>query len=272
MNRENRWIKRAESIPWDEIEHRYAELFKNKKGNVAKPLRLALGSCIIQAEYSFSDEETVLQIQETPYLQFFCGFSEYVDARPFDSSLMVYFRKRLTPEILGEINELIIQKAQEKKESECHDDDKDSHDKPEPPSNSGTLIVDATCAPSQIKYPQDTELLNKARENTEEMIDEMHDPAQGKRPRTYRKGAHKNYLKFARSRKRTGKQIRKSVKQQLGYLKRNLKVIDQMLASGRILAEKHQKRLQTVRTFVFCKHFLQKVASNFSIVLQLHFP
>ncbi len=246
--------------------------FSKTKKAMWQNLRLALGSCIIQAEYSFSDEETVLQIQETPYLQFFCGFSEYVDARPFDSSLMVYFRKRLTPEILGEINELIIQKAQEKKESECHDDDKDSHDKPEPPSNSGTLIVDATCAPSQIKYPQDTELLNKARENTEEMIDEMHDPAQGKRPRTYRKGAHKNYLKFARSRKRTGKQIRKSVKQQLGYLKRNLKVIDQMLASGRILAEKHQKRLQTVRTFVFCKHFLQKVASNFSIVLQLHFP
>ena len=51
INPENRWIKRAESIPWDEIEHRYAELFKNKKGNVAKPLRLALGTCIIQAEY-----------------------------------------------------------------------------------------------------------------------------------------------------------------------------------------------------------------------------
>jgi transposase, IS5 family len=233
----------------DEIEHRYAALFKNKRGNVAKPLRLALGACIIQAEYSYSDGETVLQIQETPYLQFFCGFTEYVDARPFDSSLMVYFRKRLTPEILGEINELIIQKAlQEKKETVCQDDDKNNHDKPEPPQNGGTLIVDATCAPSQIKYPQDTELLNEARENTEEMIDAIHDPVQGKRPRTYRKKAHKNYLKFARSRRRTGKQIRKSVKQQLGYLRRNLEVIDRMLVSGKVLTEKHQKRLQTVRT------------------------
>jgi transposase, IS5 family len=217
MSPENRWIKRAESIPWDEIEHRYAELFKNKRGNVAKPLRLALSACIIQAEYSYSDGETVLLIQETPCLQFFCGFTEYVDARPFDSSLMVYFRKRLTPEILGEINELIIQKAQEKNEADHHDDDK-----PERPQNSGTLIVDATCAPSQIKYPQDTELLNEARENTEEMIDAIHNPVQGKRPRTYRKKAHKNYLKFARSRRRTGKQIRKSIKQQLGYLRRNL--------------------------------------------------
>ena len=43
------------------------------KGNVAKPLRLALGACIIQAEYGYSDEETALQIQENPYLQYFCG-------------------------------------------------------------------------------------------------------------------------------------------------------------------------------------------------------
>ncbi len=77
MSPNNRWVKRAESIPWDEIEYRYAKLFKNRKGNVAKPLRLALGACIIQSEYGFSDEETVLQIQEGPYLQFFCGFPQY---------------------------------------------------------------------------------------------------------------------------------------------------------------------------------------------------
>ena len=51
MSEENRWIKKAESIPWKEIEHRYAAQFTNKKGNVAKPLRLALGACIIQADY-----------------------------------------------------------------------------------------------------------------------------------------------------------------------------------------------------------------------------
>jgi hypothetical protein len=51
MSAENRWVKKAESIPWSEIEQRYARLFTNKKGNVAKPLRLALGACIIQAEY-----------------------------------------------------------------------------------------------------------------------------------------------------------------------------------------------------------------------------
>lgn len=72
MNPENRWVERAESIPWEEIESRYSRLFTNNKGNVAKPLRLVLGACIIQAEYGYSDEEVCLQIQEGPYLQFFC--------------------------------------------------------------------------------------------------------------------------------------------------------------------------------------------------------
>ncbi|MBP1737388.1 MAG: transposase family protein, partial [Oscillospiraceae bacterium] len=109
MNPENRWVKKAEIIPWTEIEQRCAKLFTNKKGNAAKPLRLALGACIIQAEYRFSDEETAQMIQEHPYFQYFCGYPGYDDSKlPFDPSLMVYFRKRLTPEILGEINEMIL--------------------------------------------------------------------------------------------------------------------------------------------------------------------
>lgn len=47
MSPNNRWIKKAETIPWAEIEEQYAKLFTNRKGNVAKPLRLALGACII---------------------------------------------------------------------------------------------------------------------------------------------------------------------------------------------------------------------------------
>jgi len=68
LKERNRWVKKAQTIPWPEIVRRYAALFTNRKGNVAKPLRLALGACIIQAEYGDSGEETALQIQENPYL------------------------------------------------------------------------------------------------------------------------------------------------------------------------------------------------------------
>jgi hypothetical protein len=100
---ENRWVKKAATIPWDEIETRYATLFESETGNVAKPLRLALGSLIIQTERGVSDVELTLQIQETPCLQYFCGMPGYMDKPPFDASTLVWFRKRLTEEILGEI-------------------------------------------------------------------------------------------------------------------------------------------------------------------------
>lgn len=237
LREDNRWIKKAQIIPWAKIEDRYAALFPSKTGNVAKPLRLALGALFIQQEYGYSDEETVLQIQENPYLQYFCGYSGFDDSKPpFDSSSMVHFRKRITPEILAEINEMIIQRAQQDKN---HDNDNDG--------NGGTMIVDATCAPSQIRYPQDISLLNEARENAEKLVDLLHDPADGKKPRTYRERAKKDYLKYTRSHKHTAKMTRKSIGKQLGFLKRDLSHIDRMLKSGKPLTVRQLQRLYTIR-------------------------
>ena len=243
----NRWVRKAQTIPWLEIEKRYAALFTNRKGNVAKPLRLALGACIIQAEYGYSDEETAMQIQENPYLQYFCGYAGYDDKKlPFDPSLMVYFRKRLTPEVLGEINEMTLRDAKERQAQESKDDD-DSGDTSGNGGNSGTMIVDATCAPSHIRYPQDVSLLNEARENAERLLDALHDPADGKKPRTYRKRARKDYLKYARCRKHTAKITRKAIGKQLNYLNRDLKAIDGKLQLGKTLTDRQTERLDTIR-------------------------
>ncbi len=255
LSRDNRWVKKAGSIPWDEIEVRYAKLFVNHKGNVAKPLRLGLGACIIQAEYGYSDIEITLQIQENPYLQFFCGYCGYDDSKPpFDPSLMVYFRKRLTPEVLGGINEMIIAKAEAKfsekssgPEDDRHDDNHDNGNNDGGNScNSGTMIVDATCAPSEIRHPNDASLLNEARECAEEMIDSMHIPGE-KKPRTYRNKAHKDYLKLTRNRKPTAKLIRNTNGKLLNYLCRDLYHIESMLSSGKKLSEAQRNRLDTLR-------------------------
>ena len=242
LKESNRWVKKAQTIPWLEIEKRYAALFTNRKGNVAKPLRLALGACIIQAEYGFSDEETALMIQENPYLQYFCGYAGYDDSKlPFDPSLMVYFRKRLTPEVLGEINEMILRDVAKPDEKKDDDNDDDGS------GNSGTLTIDATCAPSNIRYPQDVSLLNEARENAEKLLDVLHDPADGKKPRSYRKRARKDYLKYTRSRKHSAQQTRAAIRKQLSYLKRDLESVDTKLALGKQLTDRQTERLDTLR-------------------------
>ena len=146
---------------------------------------------------------------------------------------------RLTPEILGEINEMILRAVAQPAK---HEDDDDQGDG----GNSGTMIVDATCAPSNIRYPQDASLLNEARENTEKLLDELHNPADGRKPRTYRKQAHRDFLQFSRSRKKTAKKVRKAVGQQLRYLRRNLSAIEEKLALGRTLSPRQTERLTTI--------------------------
>ena len=248
MNPENRWIKKAELIPWTEIEERYANLFPSKTGMPAKPLRVALGSLIIQKQYGYSDRELVEQLTENPYYQYFIGLPGYQEETPFVPSLLVEFRKRLTDEILGEINEMIL--------SYNHPDDEtrsggsgasgDSGDTEED-KNSGTLLLDATCAPQHIAFPQDINLLNEARENLEEIIDAVCYEYNETKPRTYRINARKDYLALAKQKKRTAKRIRKAIKKQLQYVRRDLGYIDRFLKEGKKLSEKQENRLTIIR-------------------------
>lgn len=100
MNPENRWIKMADAIPWEVFEKKYSRLFKGKNGRVAKPLRLALGSLIIQTKYQYSDRELVEQLTENPYYQYFIGFPGYQEEPPIDASTLVLFRKRLKMDVM----------------------------------------------------------------------------------------------------------------------------------------------------------------------------
>lgn len=250
MNPENRWVKKADTIPWDAIEEKYAALFPGIKGMPAKPLRTALGSLLIQKQYQFSDRELVEQIRENPYFQFFIGLQGYKDETPFVPSLMVEFRKRLTEDILCEINEMIIAyNAPDDPTPGGSGDSSDSDNGSD--NNSGTLILDATCAPQNISYPQDVNLLNEARENLEAMIDGLCYEYNYYRPRLYRKNARKEYLSLAKCRKRTAKRIRKAIKAQLQYIQRDLKQMDAFLeVDGIELNEKQQARLAVIRELV----------------------
>lgn len=245
MNPDNRWVKKADLIPWDEIEDRYANLFPSHTGMPAKPLRVALGSLIIQKRYSYSDRELAEQITENPYYQYFIGLRGYQQAAPYAPSLLVEFRKRLTDEVLGEINEMIIRYN--------HPDDStpDGGDTPseeeEAAPNSGTLILDATCAPQNIAFPQDINLLNEARGNLETMIDTVCHEHNEPKPRTYRVNARKDYLALAKQRRRTSKAIRNAIKKQLQYVRRDLGYIDAFLKEGKALSAKDAVRLGTIR-------------------------
>ena len=243
LNPENEWVKLAAIIPWWVFEKKYAEQFPSNTGQPACSVRQTLGSQIIKEKYQFSDEMTVAHIAMNPYLQYFIGLTEYRQTAPFDSSMMSRFRQRLTPEMLQDVNDVITGRKTAEQiadETEDHDDSGDgsagsgseggqSETKDEP--NEGALILDATCAPQAIRFPTDTSLLNEARQNTEGIIDALHAAGLtgGRKPRTYRIVARKQYNGFSKSRKKTNRSIRNTRKQQLNFLRRNLKHIDTVI-------------------------------------------
>jgi hypothetical protein len=233
LRRDNRWVILGELVPWDEVEKRYAKLFCEGNGRPALSVRVALGSLVIKERLKISDEETVDQIRENHYLQYFLGYESYRDERPFDSSMMVYFRKRITGNVLKEINELLEskqEKSEGRKDDTCSGDGAVNGEKDEEPKNQGTLIVDATCAPEDMRFPHDVTTLDEARRKTEKIIDQMFEkmPEGSIKPRTYRRVARKRFLGFIRNRKPRSGDVRKALKTQIQFVERNLRSIESM--------------------------------------------
>ena len=200
------------------------------------------------------------QITENPYLQYFIGLEKYQIEPPFDPSLLVYFRKRLDQKVMKKINKLICQSEKPKEPKDKGpgnpsgpgtSDTSDNFEVWKPEENKGKLLLDATCAPADIRYPTDLSLLNEAREKTEKAIDTLYNQDLGlaKKPRTYRKLARKDYLRVTKQRKPHAKVVRKAIGKQLGYLRRNLNTIDFLLkcdGHGNLSA-RQSRELKTIR-------------------------
>jgi len=238
----NRWVKMAHIIDWDDLENEYQSLYCPDNGAPAKAIRLAIGALLIKQIEGLPDEKLVQHIQENPYMQYFCGIKEFSYSQPFAPSLLVEFRKRFSEDVIAEINERIFAE----KPDESKDDDDDSK-----PPNKGLLILDATCAPADIKYPQDINLCNEAREKTESMVENMHKANRGvkEKPRMDKKAARKAYLKIAKLKKRPAKVLRKAIRKQLSYIKRNLGYIEKLISQGHdgMLSNKQKSELPVIQ-------------------------
>ena len=249
LSGDNRWIKLAELIPWDELEDDYAAQFCKGFGAPAKPFRMALGALIIKARLGLTDEELVEQIKENPYLQFFIGLEAFQYSAPFDPSMMVYFRKRLPEAVVNDCNERIVRhglkviRSSDDQDpgdhsgsgggSGCNGEQRNPSTQNQP--NQGSLLIDATCTPVDIRHPTDLSLLNEAREVTEILIDAMYPQIResfGHKPRTHRRKERQQFLAVAKKKRPRINKIRKAIKQQLGHLKRNLLSIDALIDCG----------------------------------------
>ncbi|MEI7485750.1 MAG: transposase [Ignavibacteriota bacterium] len=131
LDRENKWVKLSEIIPWDELAGIYQKRMHKRHGRPSLSPRVAVGALIIKHIKGLSDELVIEEISENPYLQYFVGYEDYRTKRAFDPSLFVYIRKRMGFEEFTKFNELLIHRINElrtrhgsKKEDNTDDDPK----------------------------------------------------------------------------------------------------------------------------------------------------
>lgn len=103
------------------------------------------------------------------------------------------------------------------------------------PPIKGTLLIDATCVPADIRYPTDLSPLNEVGEVTDKPIDAKHPQIRecfGDKLHTHRKKARLEFLAVATKKRPRINKICNAIQQQLGHLVRNPASIDALIACG----------------------------------------
>lgn len=153
-----------------EYEKVYNERLKNDKvGASNRPGRMVIAALIIKHKLSLSDEETILTIQENPYMQYMCGLTEYSDQPIFDPSLFTTIRKRITIEDVNALTLELAKKAQQKKDKDDNDEDNTFSGMTQPTD----VKADATCADAEVRYPTDIDLIEDGSKYIDRMIDKV---------------------------------------------------------------------------------------------------
>lgn len=141
LNPKNSLIILSKKIPWEIFESEFSKLYKNF-GRPAKPIRLMTGLLILKQMESLSDQKIVEAWVRDPYMQVFCGATEFQWEFPCDPSELTWFRKRIGEAGVKKILEVSIavhgKKALEKE-----------------------VTIDTTVQEKNVTFPTDSKLYVK---------------------------------------------------------------------------------------------------------------
>jgi len=267
LDSDNRWLKIAQLIPWDDIETRYSKYFSDK-GRPGSDCRLVNGLLMLQHMTKFADGAIIVLVSENPYMQFFCGFDQFVTKATMnknkksilDSSTLSKARKRLGKKFFAELERETYEILVELKLI-----------------RGKGMLLDATVFPEYIRYPTDTGLLNEAREWTVTQIKRLGKKL-GVMVRTCCRKARKEYLNFSKKKTKSRKMIRRTTKSLLQYLRRNVKqmrsLMDKAEWQGVTIGKKVRDRFDVVCRVLDQQYemYRRKVSRIEDRIVSLHRP
>lgn len=117
-----------------------------------------------------------------------------------DASLLTHFRRHFPTDVISQVNPWIVDAARSQSNDEDSYDGEEeegcSTDEPSAelsadPENHGTLFLDASCVPQDIRYPTNVRLLHESCQKLEVMMDTLQAGRETRKPRNYRRRAQK---------------------------------------------------------------------------------
>jgi hypothetical protein len=265
LDENNRWVVLSKIVPWEEFARLYYKNFKSNRGAPTKDARLVLGVIIIKHIMKTDDRGVIEMIRENPYMQYFLGIEAFTYEQVMTPSLLVSIRKRIDLDVFESLTDDLIRKGlklkagekpeevdMDKKDEDDNDDDPDPH-----PGNKGKLQLDATVCDADIKYPTDLDLLNESRQKAEELIDDLCLKLGVRdKPRTYRRVARKEFLNVSKMKRKPANVLRKTIRKQINYLKRDIRIINKMLDAIKDEPVPFERRQQ--KYFFVIQHLLEQ--------------
>ena len=225
LDENNRWLRIADLIPWQELEEEYAKHFSDV-GRPGTDAQLVIGLLLLKHMTGLSDVGVVQDVLENPYMQAFCGYEKFVTVEMLDPSTLTRMRERLGLEFFKELERKTYKLLIDRKIIRAKG-----------------MLVDATVFPEKIKYPHDVGLLNDVREWLDRQIKKLGKMV-GKKYRTYPRRSRKEYLNFSKKKTKTKKMINKAKKQMLQYVRRNIKHIKDAIEQIRVGGGKVKEHLR----------------------------
>jgi IS5 family transposase len=221
LDPDNRWLRIAEMIPWDELETEYAKAFSDI-GRPATDARLLIGLMLLKHMTDESDREIVAAVLENPYMQAFCGLEQFATREVLEPSTLSKMRDRLGAEFFQTLEKKTYKVLIERRIIKGKG-----------------MLVDATVFPEEIKYPNDVGLLNDVREWIVRTIKRL-----GGKKRTQCRKARQEYLAFAKKRVKRKKVIRQAKRRMIQHVRRNLRQIREVVENLRLQGQEVRKKIK----------------------------
>ena len=217
LSKSNRWVRLADSLPWDKIEKEYNKRLRNvHNGAGNKPARMIVGALIVKHVENLSDAKTIQAIQENPYMQYLLGLPAFTEKPVFVPELFVLVRKRLDEKFFNMLTLMLAEAGGRKPQSEESDTDGHEH--------GGTLKVDATCCDAEVRYPTDTNPLEDGSRLIDRLLDKFCTRYHIRKPQTHRVEARQAFVSYTKKKRKSKRLVDKTKLVQIRCLQADIQV------------------------------------------------